>query len=72
VLVASFHQIAPMPAATATRPVTATSRSCPTTASTSGTSSTVPVIVSADPEIAMSATTSPSWRARATASRGFE
>jgi hypothetical protein len=72
VLVGSFHHVAPTPAATATTPAIATSRSFPTMASTSGTSSTLPVMLSVEPGIAMSTTTIASCRARAIASRGFE
>ena len=61
-----------MATAIATPPVMATSRSCPMTASTSGTSSTLPVMVSDEPGIAMSAAASAAWMTSAIARRRFD
>ena len=65
---AGFQNVAPIATAMATTPQMATSRCCPITASTSGTSSTVPVMVS-EPEIAMSSTANAAWIASAIARR---
>ena len=71
-LVGSFHHVLPIAIATANAPVSATSRLSPMTASTSGTSRTLPVIVSVEPAIAMSSAASAIWRPSATASRAMD